>query len=191
MGENSRADYRESRRETFASGLLELMMKMPYEKIVIRDLCAHVQISRKTFYRYFSNKEEVLCALIDQLLINIGTYMPPAAQNADTPWLEEMRRFFCYWQEKRHVLQMLLDNSLIELFFFRAVAVALSEMDIFKKDAQHMKDPNTRESVVSYYVGGLMTMLLFWMKSDFADSPEDMAQRLIQINMGQTKTQEL
>lgn len=180
MKEHLKTEHIEARKEEFLNALLALMLQMPYEKIAVRDLCAKLDISRKTFYRYFSGKEEALYALVDSVLCNVGTYTPPVEVHSADPIEEEMIRYFYYWSENRYILQMLLDNSLIEVLFFRSVTIALSEMEIFQKKLQHL-DAVARESVVAYYVGGLQSMLLYWMRHGCTESPEELAARLIRL----------
>jgi len=49
-------------------GLLQLMLRKNYEDISVSDLCDHLQIPRKAFYRYFTSKDGALYALIDHTL---------------------------------------------------------------------------------------------------------------------------
>ena len=37
--------------------LLEAMLRQPYERITLTELCQKAQIPRKTFYRYFPTKD--------------------------------------------------------------------------------------------------------------------------------------
>ncbi len=190
MRECRKNDYSEARRHAIAKGLLELMMQMPYEKIAVGNLCEHLQISRKTFYRYFSNKEEALQSLVDDTLLEIGTYTPPVQIPVNDLFQEEMVRFFYYWSANRQVLQMFLENSLIEALFFRAIHIALTEMDIFRKKLA-AQDAKAQESITSYYVGGLLTMLLSWLANGFTETPEQMAQRVVFLNRNRMDVRDL
>ncbi len=180
MNEYVKSEYVENRKEEFIKGLLDLMMQMPYDKIAVRDLCEHLQISRKTFYRYFSGKEEALNALLDFMLLSIGAYQAPVEISTGRPYLDEMTRYFYYWSENRQILQMLLSNGLLEKISLRLKMIAMSEMDIFRKKLGHL-DPLIQESIVAYYMGGLMAMLLHWAHHNYAEPPERVAERLVHL----------
>ena len=48
------------RQRELEQGLLRLMLHKNYEDISVSDLCDHMQIPRKSFYRYFSSKDGAL-----------------------------------------------------------------------------------------------------------------------------------
>ena len=52
----------------FQHALLQSMLQIPYGEITVTGLCTQTGLSRKTFYRLFENKDDVLNALIDQTL---------------------------------------------------------------------------------------------------------------------------
>lgn len=47
-------------KDAIAESFKELMRRMPFEKISIVDICEQSGISRRSFYRYFSDKYELL-----------------------------------------------------------------------------------------------------------------------------------
>ena len=59
------------RQRQLEEGLLELMRLRPYDEISVVDLCEYLQIPRKSFYRYFSNKDGALFALLDHTLMEL------------------------------------------------------------------------------------------------------------------------
>ena len=51
----------------FANALIELMKTKNLEKIQVSELCCKADYSRRTYYRLFQSKEDVLCFYIDNL----------------------------------------------------------------------------------------------------------------------------
>ncbi len=163
-----------------AFGLLNLMDEIPYEKITVSNFCAYMKIPRKAFYRYFTSKEDALETLVSLVLLDIGTYQIPAEVTAEDAILEESLRFFFYWSDNRRILEILLKNSQMEIFFFQTVSLCLTEMNIFHRLLGHL-DSLSQESIVSYYIGGILSMLMFWTKNHFPESADVMAQRLVRL----------
>ncbi len=52
-------------KEAFEKSFRELVMKMPYFKITVTEICREAHLSRKTFYDNFQDKEEILEAIFE------------------------------------------------------------------------------------------------------------------------------
>ncbi|RDG36200.1 TetR family transcriptional regulator [Streptomyces corynorhini] len=77
-------------RAEVARTVQDLVLERGYEETTVDDICAAAEISRSTFFRYFSSKEEALFGTVD----DVGAYLRDAlaARPADeTPWVA-MRR---------------------------------------------------------------------------------------------------
>lgn len=57
-----RARAREAMRTEVAAAVQDLVLERGYEETTVEDICAVAEISRSTFFRYFSSKEEALFA---------------------------------------------------------------------------------------------------------------------------------
>lgn len=44
----------------FINALLSLMKKKPYQNITVQELSDTAQYDRRTYYRYFNSKEDIL-----------------------------------------------------------------------------------------------------------------------------------
>lgn len=50
-------------KEKINAGFAKLLQNSSFEKITVMDICKEAQINRTTFYEYYNNKSELLCAL--------------------------------------------------------------------------------------------------------------------------------
>ncbi len=55
-------------KEKILKSFFKLLEEKPYSEITIVDISIDASVSRKTFYRLFKNKENLLNTYIDQLL---------------------------------------------------------------------------------------------------------------------------
>ena len=158
------------RQRSIENGLLELMLKQQYEDISISDLCTHLQIPRKTFYRYFSSKDGALYALLDHTMMDFQTTsnMTPKAGNA----LGDLDRFFIFWHENHILLDALQRSGLSGILVERATAFALNE----KMMPRYMLswDPHYQTIAISFAICGLMSMVIQWHHQHFLQSPQEM-----------------
>lgn len=161
------------RQKALEQGLLALMLKHNYEDISVSDLCDHLQIPRKAFYRYFSGKDGALYALIDHSLAQFFE-MPTDPHKARGTALGDLDLYFLFWYENRTLLDALHRSGLSGILVERANRFALQEGHLprqFKK-----MDPRIRELAMAFSVCGLMSMILQWHRGGFAVSPAEMTQ---------------
>jgi AcrR family transcriptional regulator len=58
-------------RDRLADAALATFARKGYESTRVEDICQSAGIARATFYRHFSGKEDVLMALVDQLVVEL------------------------------------------------------------------------------------------------------------------------
>lgn len=159
------------RQRSIENGLLELMLKHRYEDISISDLCAYLQIPRKTFYRYFSSKDGALYALLDHAMMDFQmTEGAPVQSVANAP--SELNRFFAFWYEHDMLLTALQRSGLSGMLVERTTAFALNE----KMMPRYMLswEAHYQTIAMSFAICGLMSMVIQWHHQRFQHTPQEM-----------------
>ena len=162
------------RQRSIENGMLELMLNRSYEEITVSELCKFLNIPRNTFYRYFDAKDDVVNALIDNIVLD---FCPKLSRNGQ---LEEMERFFDYWFQNRNVLDVIQRNGLGSKLIDRFVRQGHDYFD----DGMYRiiaKDTATQKHLTQFAYGGVMTMILHWHHSGCQESPKEMAHFCFQI----------
>ena len=91
MYKQCRTEQSAARQRALEQGLMETMMNCHYDEITVSDLCEYMQIPRKSFYRYFSNKEGALHALIDHALMDFDSFTLESTEKGEKlPAAEEL-----------------------------------------------------------------------------------------------------
>lgn len=146
-------------RQQMAQALLKLMEQYPYREITVTQITQEAGLSRKTFYRLFSDKDEVL-DLTFQGLYQVYSDRVRAAR-PEHYW-DVVRLFFDFWEERKDLLSLLQKNGLLPRVLDRSYHYA---MEVFAL----VRSPETVEALspalpylLSYSVGGLHGMLLKW-----------------------------
>ena len=161
------------RQRAIENGLLALMCKRRYEDITISDLCAYLDIPRKTFYRYFSGKDGALYALMDHTMMDFQI-----EEDLSAPRLEsapgDLDRFFTFWYNHATLLDALQRSGLSGVLAERATSFALRE----KMMPRYMLswDPGYQSIALSFAICGLMAMVIHWHHQRFLHTPREMAQ---------------
>lgn len=155
--------------------LRQLLHQQPYEQITVCQLCQRAGLSRKSFYRLFSGKEGVLCALIDHTLMEFITF---PSQPVREPELQPgLVRFFRYWKYNRDLLGILVRNGQLALLMERELLHVYADRATVRSFFGVEEHPDAK-SMLMFYLSGIMGLLMYWYSTDFAASEEHMAHLL-------------
>lgn len=171
MYKNCQTEQSSSRQRQLENGLLELMLRKQYEDISVSDLCAYMQIPRKSFYRYFSGKDGALYALIDHTLSDILRVTSPAYSHLGAA-MPELNQFFLFWYEHRGLLDALSRSSLSGILVERANRFALREGPLKIQSVP----VHAQGIALSFAVCGLFSMMMNWHAQGFRLTPDEMTE---------------
>lgn len=152
-------------KDKIVEALITLMQEKSYESITIVELCKEADISRKTYYRYFYEKSEVLQCVWEYLIVEYSHYCqiknPSNEKLTNEAFLE---LFFVFWQERVDWFHALGRNNL--------VGAVLVEQDYsqFEYSPHFMIFPDSEPYRVTFIHGGLFAILKDWHKNGYDKS---------------------
>lgn len=95
--------------ESVVEGLWELLEDKSFEKISVSELVERAGIGRVTFYRNFSNKEEVLKRSFNmELQAWLSERQIDLSDWTDGQLLSALRQFFDFWYEQQDKIRLLI-----------------------------------------------------------------------------------
>ncbi len=121
------------------------------------------RLSRKTFYRLFTDKENVLSYLFENLYIECFEQIK--SQRTQYYW-DIVQCYFDFWEERKSLLLIFKQSALLPVLFDGAYKYSLSIFEYIRS-----KDVAEQFSVqlpylLAYSVGGMHSMLLKWVEND-------------------------
>lgn len=146
------------RQRWIESGLQEMMLQKKYSDISVTDLCRHLQLSRRSFYRYFDDLDDVLNSLLDHTFENLVI-------SPQEPTVEELERTLRFWVERKDLMDALYFGGVIEKLF---------DFSLRYTDFSKEEHPVQRDRQV-FIIGGFMSLLISWYQDGFRKSSEEMA----------------
>lgn len=146
-----------------------LLRTMPYDEITVSLLCRHAEIDRRTFYRYFDNKKDVLCSCMDQVF---NEYMERARRLENPSAADYLRLFFRFWQGDYRDFLMALQQGGLLYAAFTAQEKYLTEIS---RLLDEMLGRSSGHYEIMYRAGGLVSVLSSWADSGFSEPAETMA----------------
>ena len=157
-----------ARQRWIENGLMELMQDRKFEDIAVTDLCLHLNLSRRSFYRYFRDLEDVLDTLLNHTLQELVI----CEASLTIRDLEENYRF---WLSQKKLLSALarsgMYGKLIEYTLKYAGEVA-SKAYLSQKDLE----PDLSQEISLFAVTGSVSLLISWYEEGFQKTPEQVAQ---------------
>lgn len=153
------------RQEWIENGLLELMQTRKFEEITVTDLCRHLELSRRSFYRYFRDLEDVL----DSALTHVFQSMAIPSQ---LPGREDIRKNYEFWLQNRQVLDALDHSGMLDKLYEYTARFTNSE-DI--KHYLSSDDHPLWQEASRFAISGSMALIIGWHQEGFRKTPEEMA----------------
>ena len=165
--------------EAFISALLGLMQEKQYREITVSELAETAGYDRRTYYRYFQNKDDILylyCASLlsdmTEIMMKKGSYTPESG----------FLSYFEFWDKHRDFLMLLEKHGL--LYFLGEKLDNLLYDNVGQNvhsDLPEKLDENSEFSQFAYYftLGGLWAALSFWIKTGMRQSPERLTQHIL------------
>ena len=144
-----------SAKESIQLALMDLMRTEPFEDITVKEIAHRANVSRATFYRSFSTKEEALAQLVISKLKGMtgirGKELPD----------DEVRLYLV--ETLTHIAQ--------NAEFFALLRKNLREGSAYIKRFQ----PSAVPYQDTYYTGGTLLVIMSWIDQDMPETPEELA----------------
>lgn len=151
--------------------LLTLMQTENYHEITIQEITDHAGLSRRTFYRNYSSKDEIIEGCFYKIWLEYRELLLP---QTDVSLPNIARVFFTVM--KRHLDFLLLANrhQLLPLLVAKVDELLPPAFEVVKGE----NTPFSKESIqyaLTFSTGGFMRILIRWLNDREQKSPEEMA----------------
>ena len=154
----------ESKRK-FANALLHVIEIYDFREITVSQLAQEAELSRKTFYRLFRGKEDVLAYLFEEMYMECLEQMK--SQNIQHYW-EVVQCYFDFWEERMELLTLFRKNNLLSILFDGAYRYSFQIFEYIRTKDVADSFAQQLPYFLAYSVGGMHSMLLKWIESDMA-----------------------
>lgn len=156
-----------ARQRWIENGLLELMMEKRFEDISVTELCDHLVLSRRSFYRYFSDLGDVLDSLMNH------TMQDMAIVHA-APTIPDLEAYCDFWLHRKELLSALsrsdMHSALVRYTLQYAGADTILQ-NLSDEDLERELGPEINLFVIS----GMSSLLISWHQEGFRKTPGEMA----------------
>lgn len=159
-----------------ADALMALMEEKPFRKITIQELAERAQLDRRTFYRHFSSKEDVLNSYIKMLG---DEYVAALLKNESISIPLCLQVFFEIADKHRAFLVQLRHNDLL-MFVLNVFNQLLPSVHNLIKERFNGILSITHGDDIGYIfafnMGGFWNILIKWIDENFSKTPVQLAE---------------
>lgn len=153
----------EQSKDSFTKALLHIMKQYDYKEITVTQIAGEAQLSRKTFYRLFSNKDEVLDHLFKKMITSF--FYQINKKQVEHYW-EVVQLYFDFWQTKKSLLLLLKKNNLLFLLYEISYHHSFDAFRLVRTEKTASAYSETLPYLLAYSIGGMHCMLIKWVEDD-------------------------
>ena len=152
----------EQSKKTIAEAMLKVMNIYDYKEITVTQITQEAQVSRKTFYRHFRDKDEVLKHLFDSLYQEC---ISSITNRGIHHYWDVVQCFFDFWEKHSETLKLMNQSNLLPQLFEESYGRSFEVFRSVKSEdiAEHYKAQ--LPYLLAYSIGGMNSMLIKWIEN--------------------------
>lgn len=159
-------------KQMILKALLELMECKAYNSISIKELAECAGLDRKTFYRNFKSKEEVLYLRLHELC---QLYIKELKKLPQFTSYTVSKAYFLICRQNADFFMLLKKNDLLPLALLKFNEYLEELITLFLDDPVYRKKSQYE---IYYQAGGFWNVTIRWLEEGAKESPEEMAQMI-------------
>lgn len=169
---NGHQRQREQSGRMIEEALFELMREKDFAQITVSEIADRADVGRRTFYRLYTGKEEVLRSRIKKLG---GDYRSGHSLLESYDIARISREYFSFWYQYRDLLLLMHESGLDEMLFYEISRVSTEVIKSRIRDEQ-LKDGREMAYFADYSAGGFILLLHRWIMEGMQGPPEQYAE---------------
>lgn len=162
--------------------LMELMKTKPISTISIKEICAHADIGRSTFYTHYADQYDLLnktqeetLAFIDNVHTKYSFY-----KNSKRESLQMLEEILQYIADNNKSIYILFSEN-GDISFQKKIFSSMYEKNIIKSLTDKLPDEQTRQYYYLFIVTGSLGIIYHWIKNGMDKSITELAQMIVNL----------
>ena len=165
---------------------LELLKKKDYKDVQMKEIAETANIGRRTLYRYFGNKDEIMGSIVESLMEDLAEVIN---QNGRMDIEGIAYSYFVFWERnleelrllKKAHLMYLLEDNMPELMIGVALKTKYKGKTIDEVKAIRNSFSEEATYNYNYMLAGYMSVAKMWMENENRRTPEEMSKIIVGI----------
>lgn len=174
---NGHQKQREQSAQMIEEALFALMEEKSFHEITVSEIVTRADVARKTFYRLYKKKEDVLHCFFQKSAMEYKQSYPPLPRYDVAKIAED---FFCFWYSYKKILLLLHKCGLEELLYNE---IRQASVEIVKNRIPD--NPEKAGADMAYFAlystGGFLMLLHYWISNEMNEPPRTYAQKISSV----------
>lgn len=168
---NGHERQKEQSAKLIEDALFSLMREKNFERITVSELAGRADVARRTFYRLYQSKEDVLRRYLEKLRLEYQRTCPPLKRY---DFIQIAEEYFGFWYRYREELLLLHKCGLDQLLYYEMSRASLA---VVKGRMEGNTDQEEWEIAcfAGYSTGGFLLLLQRWVESGMQENPKQYA----------------
>lgn len=171
---NGRERQKEESRRMIEEALFELMKEEEFSRITVVQIAERADVARRTFYRMYESKEDVLHRCFGRLC---QEYKADCKVLSSYDLRQISRDFFGFWYRYRELL-LLLDSCGLDTMLYCEMSRVSSEIIRQRTGSEAMKSRPGLAYFADYSAGGFINLLRSWVAGGMRKNADEYAERV-------------
>lgn len=156
-------------KECMVTALMQLLEKKPFSAITVSELTRKAGVSRMTYYRNYSSKEDIFSSFLNDILYDYHSESLQLPIKGCFYDMHNLIHCFTYFEKYKGFIRTLFQNGMGHMLL-----TSLSDYVIRKwyKDT----DPITYYYTLQAFSGSLFNLYIAWALADGNETPKEMAE---------------
>lgn len=165
--------------------LLDLMREKRYKEITIKEISKRADLDRRTFYRNFTSKDDVLNYYINKVLGE--EYVKSLTYETKLTTYTVAKVYFEFCLKHIEFLTNLKDNDLLIFLLNKYDEYLPAIHDLFENEFEELDQECTRYAL-TFNTGGFWNIMVRWISDGADKTPEQMANIVNYLICGRFET---
>lgn len=175
MTESNNPSAIRSKKE-ITDALLSLMQTAPYNEISVKQIIMEARLARKTFYRNFKSKDDVLFSYLKGILREYYDVV-------NTGMVNVLETIFSYVDKNRNLLQLLEKNNMLHVplqCINEYLPLLHNRFFDMRRPAGKLFKGLDSEYIMAFNVGAIWNVVTLWIRRGMVDTPETVKKNISQ-----------
>lgn len=165
-------------RKSLEDALIALTLEKDYDEITIQEITDRADVGYRTFFRHYSDKDDLLKAVLNSTMMELRELMSPPSGNIlvdpefNATDFQEGVALFQHVEKHCDLYRVLLrsERSLVESVI--AFAIQSMEEDL----GEMVKSDFSTEIIANHMAWSTIALVRWWLDADMPYSPETMGE---------------
>lgn len=171
---NGHLRQKEQSRQMIETAFFELLEEKEYSQISVSEIVGRADVARRTFYRLYENKEDIIAHYFSQLC-NEYQNSHGALERYD---LQQIAMdYFSFWYRQKEKLLKLHKAGMDHMLYY-GISTASTEVIRRRVADEQLRQSEEMGYFADYSVGGFINLLFRWINAGMEETPEQYAEKV-------------